>query len=148
MTKRKDVMDLKKEGKKPKVFTPDEIKIIEEVFEAISLGQSLKSLAKKHDIPLTTLFDWMMKPEYAEKYAQAKEKRGYSAIEAILVAIEELKQGKYDPITTRLLIDTLKWLACKYYPKMFGDRTEVEHKGSVKIEIIRPAESKDDEGNE
>ena len=147
MTKRKDPKDYLKRGKPLKVFTPEEKKIIEEVFKAISLCQSLTSLAEKHKVPLTTLFDWMMKPEYAEEYAKAKEKRGYSAIEAILVAIEELKQGKYDPITTRLLIDTLKWLACKYYPKMFGDKSEVEHKGSVKIEIVRPAESATDESD-
>lgn len=136
MTKRKDPQDYLKRGKPLKVFTPEEKNIIEEVFEAISLGQSLTSLAEKHKIALTTLFDWMMKPEYAEEYAKAKEKRGYSAIEAILVAIEELKQGKYDPITTRLLIDTLKWLACKYYPKMFGDKVQVGGDSEQPLTIV------------
>jgi len=136
MTKKKDPKDYLKRGKPLKVFTPDEKKIIEEVFEAISLGQSLKSLSEKHDIPLTTLFDWMMKPEYAEKYAQAKDKRGYSAIEDVLIAIDELKKGKCDPITTRLLIDTYKWLACKYYPKMFGDKVQVGGDSEQPLTIV------------
>jgi hypothetical protein len=34
------------------------------------------------------------------------------------------KSGLYDPSTARLLIDTLKWKAGKYYPKMFGDKID------------------------
>jgi hypothetical protein len=34
------------------------------------------------------------------------------------------KSGLYDPATARLLIDTLKWKAGKYYPKMFGDKID------------------------
>jgi hypothetical protein len=34
------------------------------------------------------------------------------------------KNGLYDPATARLLIDTLKWKAGKYYPKMFGDKID------------------------
>lgn len=44
-------------------------------------------------------------------------------IDAIMA---EVKSKKVDSYVGRLLIDTLKWKAAKYYPKMFGDNSKVQ----------------------
>jgi hypothetical protein len=49
---------------------------------------------------------------------------------------EGCRLGKYDPSTARVLIDTLKWKAAKYYPKMYGDKVQQEHSGEVTTNII------------
>lgn len=59
----------------------------------------------------------------------------------------DIKRGKIDPSAGRLLIDTLKWKAAKYYPKMYGDKTQVEVSGTLKTNLPEwlneePAESK------
>jgi hypothetical protein len=40
--------------------------------------------------------------------------------------MQGLKEGTYDPSTANVLIQTLKWKAAKYYPKMFGDKVQNE----------------------
>lgn len=45
----------------------------------------------------------------------------------ITTLMEEVKQGKIDAQAGRLLIDTLKWFAAKFYPKMYGDRQNIDH---------------------
>ena len=40
--------------------------------------------------------------------------------------MRDCKAGEIDPPTARVLIDTLKWKAAKYYPKMFGDKNTVD----------------------
>src|SRR4030042_2412771 len=51
---------------------------------------------------------------------------------------QDLKNKIYDPATANVLIQTLKWKAAKFYPKMFGDKTTIEAtiegKGSIDIE--------------
>ena len=49
---------------------------------------------------------------------------------------EGCRLGNYDPSTARVLIDTLKWKAAKYYPKMYGDKVQQEHSGEVTTNII------------
>ena len=51
---------------------------------------------------------------------------------AFIDKIEEFQQQlllkEIDPATARVLIDTEKWKACKFYPKMYGDKQEVSLK--------------------
>lgn len=50
--------------------------------------------------------------------------------EAVLFEIDEisqeLRQGVLEPSTANVLIQTLKWKAAKFYPKMFGDSKAVD----------------------
>jgi hypothetical protein len=47
-----------------------------------------------------------------------------------------LKNGLYDASTANVLIQTLKWKASKYYPKMFGDKVQQEHSGEITTNVI------------
>lgn len=41
--------------------------------------------------------------------------------------MQDVKNGKIDAQAGRLLIDTLKWFAAKFYPKMYGEKTSIDH---------------------
>lgn len=76
-----------------------------------------------------------------ENYARARELHGdgfNSEIEAIK---EDLKNKKIDSNTARVLIDTIKWQAGKFYPKMYGDR--IQQDITIKEQPIFPDVSKD-----
>jgi hypothetical protein len=45
----------------------------------------------------------------------------------------DVKSKAIDTYVGRLLIDTLKWKAAKYYPKMFGDSSKVVHEGGINV---------------
>jgi len=41
--------------------------------------------------------------------------------------IEDLKNNKIDPSVANVIIQTYKWKAAKYYPKMFGEKQQIDH---------------------
>ena len=47
--------------------------------------------------------------------------------------LDDLENGKIEPQTARVSIDTRKWLAAKMYPKFFSDKLEVKHDLSVDV---------------
>lgn len=64
--------------------------------------------------------------ELRDKYARAKEARTETFIDRI-EAIEDLvSAGNIDPAAAKVIIDAEKWKAAKFYPKMFGDKQQVD----------------------
>ncbi len=60
--------------------------------------------------------------------------------EAVIFEIDsicyDLRQGGIDPSSANVLIQTLKWKAAKFYPKMFGDKVQQEITGAEGGAII------------
>jgi hypothetical protein len=55
------------------------------------------------------------------------------------------KDGDEQPNTewitrSRLRVETRKWMAGKLRPKVYGDKIDVEHGGSVSVQIVRLAD--------
>lgn len=71
-----------------------------------------------------------------EQYTLATKFRAEGCIDTIEQIEQALADGKIDAPTARVLIDTEKWKACKFYPKMYGDKQEVEHTGTVKMALV------------
>jgi len=55
-----------------------------------------------------------------------------SEIEEIDHVYDMLKAGELEPSVANVLIQTKKWTASKFYPKMFGDKVQQEHSGEIK----------------
>lgn len=56
-----------------------------------------------------------------------------------------------DPSTYNTLVQTLKWKMAKFYPKVFGDRTDITSGGEkiitpsvISVEIVKPNEDTSD----
>ena len=52
-----------------------------------------------------------------------------SEIEEIDYVYDMLKAGEIEPAAANVLIQTKKWTASKFYPKMFGDKLDVTTDG-------------------
>jgi hypothetical protein len=78
----------------------------------------------------TTIDRWLTaSEELRQRYARAKEAQAdYMADEMMQIA-----DTTTDPQKARLQLDTRKWLAAKLKPKKYGEKQEVEHKGSVTL---------------
>lgn len=50
---------------------------------------------------------------------------------------KELRDKKIDPSTANVLIQTLKWKASKFYPKMFGDKIQQDIEVKGQIDTVR-----------
>lgn len=80
-----------------------------------------------------TIMRWLgEKPEFHEKYARACEIRGTLLFEECL----KIADNATDPQKARLQFDARRWYLSKLVPKKYGEKTEVEHTGSITLEAM------------
>lgn len=106
----------------------------EDILADISDGDSVLKACSKRKISKKTFWKYISSDdELRNQYIQATQIRGESAIDRIEEELEKLDSGVSDAGKARVKIDTLKWLACKFYPKQYGEKQEVEHSGTVSL---------------
>lgn len=124
-----------------------------EICNKIADGENIKKiLASDESYPsFPTWCKWKREnPELLNLYVNSIQDKGESVDAQIDEIWQGCKEGLYDASTANVLIQTLKWKASKYYPKMFGDKTDITSGGekiqtppsSIKVRIIS---SEDDE---
>lgn len=64
--------------------------------------------------------------EFYQVYARAREWRGEACLMRIDDIMRKLADKEIDSTTARVMIDTEKWKAAKFYPKMYGDMTKTQ----------------------
>lgn len=97
-------------------------------------GKSLRKAAESLDVPYTTAWDWVNSEKYSDQYAHAREERGFFLAEETL---EIADNADLDPADKRVRIDARKWFASKLNPKNLGDKMDLNHGGSVGVNISR-----------
>jgi hypothetical protein len=129
-------------------------KTADTICERIASGRSLVDVCKDADIPTTTtVFKWLGKnPDFADKYARAREAQADVLFDEILAIADTPAVGKKTKITSdgkteetegdmiehrRLQVEARKWMAGKLRPKKYGDKLDIEHAGQVVM--IAPA---------
>jgi hypothetical protein len=101
-----------------------------EICEQVSLGNNIKDVLDSKEVypSFPTFCKWKREHEellnlYVNSIADKAE--------MVDAQIDEIwlgcKQGKYEPSVANVLIQTLKWKAAKYYPKMYGDNKNIDH---------------------
>lgn len=109
---------------------PDKIDM-QKVFDDIADGLSIKKACQKQGVSKQSFYDKLEQyPELKDQYTRSREKRGDAFIESIEEDLEKLSKREIDAASARVSIDTKKWLACKFYPKMYGDKQSVELTGA------------------
>ncbi len=71
--------------------------------------------------------------ELKNELAHARENRGDLCLDVIETIQQKLADGKIDANTARVLIDTEKWKATKFYPRLYGDKSEQNITTTVNI---------------
>ncbi len=119
--------------------------VIERVLEGMEQYKlSATKACAAAGVPLTTLENWIREDsELATRYARARE----NWIDNMAQEIQDIadapvsytSQGSVDTgdvQNRKLQIDTRKWLLSKIASKKYGDKVEVDHTGTVKIDAI------------
>ena len=100
----------------------------EEFFGKIEMGETLGGFAKGKGMAVQTLRDRLRSGDLHERFIEAHQGRAVYHAQSIEGMIDRLESGDVESDVARVSIDARKWLATKYYPRMFGERQE----GSVK----------------
>lgn len=107
-----------------------------QIFRSISEGKSLASALKQLNPSPST---WWAKqqirnsPELQKQYEEATQLRADTLVDELLDMVNaEMPEGLDGPSKSawvqhlRVKCDTFKWAACKFHPRMFGDRMAVD----------------------
>ena len=116
-----------------------DLKLCANICDEVANGFNIKTvLNSKQEYPtFQTWCNWKREhQELFDLYTRSIQDKAESVDEEIDFIMSEVKAKKIDAATARVLIDTLKWKAAKYYPKMFGDKIQQEHSGEVTTNII------------
>jgi hypothetical protein len=111
---------------RPSDYTPE---IADTICERVVM-RPLHQVAKDDDMPSeTAIYSWLGKhPDFATKYARAKEIRAHRRAEQVDQIMEDLKAGRVDHQQARVMLDAIKWQTGKEAPRVFGDK--VQHEGT------------------
>ena len=95
------------------------------ICDKLTEGVSLRKLCMQPEFPTaSTVYVWLDRfPEFAEKYARAREAATEDMLEDILQIADD---DKIDPNDKRVRIDTRKWVMGRLKPKKYGDKQTVD----------------------
>jgi hypothetical protein len=136
---------------RPSEFTEDKA---DAICERLADGESLRSICLDTGMPSQpAVFRWLAANEtFRKQYAIAREAQADSLFDEMLDIADDTsldtrkgKDGDEQPNTewitrSRLRVETRKWMAGKLRPKVYGDKIDVEHGGSVSVQIVRLAD--------
>jgi hypothetical protein len=101
------------------------------IIDMLSVGDSVGKISKTISKAPSSIFKWIDEDEHlSELYARAKESKAQVLAEEV---IEIADNNEIDHNHKRIMVDARKWVAGKYYGKLFGDKQQIEHSGSVNL---------------
>jgi len=106
-----------------------DFKLCETICERITEGENIKYIldSKKEYPSFPTWCKWKREnPELLNLYVNAIQDKAEYLSDKIDEIWEGCRIGQYDASVANVLIQTLKWKASKFYPKMFGDKVQNE----------------------
>lgn len=128
------------------------------ICERIASGESLRSICSSEGMPaMSAVFTWLSDDDkFQEQYAHAREAQAEAFADEIVAIADEppnvvpVKGGEEGETTEvqldgaaiqrqRLRIDARKWVASKLKPKKYGDKVDVEHGGTLTVEVRKCA---------
>ena len=107
---------------RPSTYTEE---MANRICDKLTEGVSLRKLCMMDEFPVaSTVYVWLDRfPDFAEKYARAREAATEDMLEEILEIAD--REG-LDPQEKRVRIDTRKWAMGKLKPKKYGDKQVVD----------------------
>lgn len=122
--------------------------MFDEICDRLAGGESLRAICSDPHMPdLVTVYRWIRADEeLRQRYARAREEQADTLFDQIQqIADDGLNDTYVDDegrvrvdhevvARSKLRIEARKWLAGKLRPKVYGDKIEVEHSGSVALD--------------
>lgn len=105
------------------------------ICDQIADGENIISVLKDSEYPSWSTFRrWKNENEELRTlYVNSQQDKGIALENEIDDIMQGLKEGTYDASTANVLIQTLKWKMAKFYPKLFGDKVDVNNTGEMKL---------------
>lgn len=102
--------------------------LCKKICDDLADGDNIKSILKDSDYPdWSTFRRWKNEnSELRTLYINSQQDKAVALESEIDDTIQMLKDGELDASQANVIIQTLKWKMAKFYPKVFGDKLEIE----------------------
>lgn len=110
---------------------------VRDVLDLLETGLSETKACEKVGIARSTFRSTALRVVSGDQYARSLEALAQAQVEKLEQTIDDMREGKIDHNMARVEIDARKWFACKFLPKRYGDKIEVDAnvKGSINVVI-------------
>ena len=106
----------------------EKLEVIEAILARIEGGESENSSCIAEGMPRSTFRQIALREQLGDKYARALEGLATEQVHKIDELIDDMRAGTLDSQCARVELDARKWIACKLFPKQYGDRTDITSK--------------------
>lgn len=122
-------MSKKKSHRAPGRPTEYNLNIAKEICEKISLGSNVVKVLNESDKypSFPTWCKWKRdNDELLKLYVNSVQDKSDVELNEMDEIQQELRDNKLTPAQANVLIQTIKWKLAKFYPKMYGDKSEID----------------------
>ena len=107
------------------------------ICEALESGKSLRAAAAELGTTSQSVLRWTeANKAFAEQYAAARA-RSYAMLGDELMDDATAEHASMDVAAARLRFDARRWMLSKMLPKVYGDKVETTHTGTLTVESIK-----------
>lgn len=119
---------------RPSDYTKEEA---DQICKWIASGKSLNKYCQMHGRDSSSVYRWLREErDFASSYTHAHDNRADTLADEIIEIVDEVQFGTMEEIAAaRLRTDARKWIAAKLKPSKWGERIEVENKGSITFNL-------------
>lgn len=106
-----------------------DFELCKKICDEVANGENIISVLKESSYPSWSTFRrWKNENEELRTlYVNSQQDKGIALENEIDDIMQSLKEGEMEASVGNVLIQTLKWKMAKFYPKMFGDKLDVDH---------------------
>ena len=116
-------------GGHPSIY---DFEMCKEICKRVAMGEHIKAVLDSSDSypDYSTWCNWKRdNQELFDLYTKAIQDKAEMVTFEINQTMQDMRNGVVEAPVGRILIDTLKWYASKFYPRMFGDKVDVTTDG-------------------
>ena len=105
------------------------------ICDEVANGENIISILKNSNYPTWSTFRrWKNEHEELRTlYINCQQDKASALENEIDDVMDSMKSKEIDASVGNVLIQTLKWKMAKFYPKVFGNKVEVEQNGNINI---------------
>ena len=98
----------------------------------------LKEICAREGMPhRNTVNRWMEEnPEFAAQCARARALQVDALVDDMADIEDRVLTGEIKPDQARVVLESQRWRAIKVAPQKYGDKTSVDHTGTVRVEQV------------
>ncbi|MBV1833065.1 terminase small subunit-like protein [Novacetimonas pomaceti] len=136
---------------RPTIYTQE---LADRICELIANGETIRMIVAMHDMPVwSTIWRWQREhPEFSAQYTRAREASA-EMLEAEIIDVARTSRPEYAQ-STKVLVDTLKWVAARRNRKLLADKeppavegAQTDQTGSVTVRFVKGKAPQTDDGD-